>query len=156
MTHPPGTTTATPGAVVARGVLHFHGRATWHDLATALLGADGAAWADYDGFHIGAPPASAPPYTHLWAWGAGWLLRARLDGETAIVGVLRTDTTTAGPPHPDLPPVAAEPISYTVRHAHTWPAMEKRVGPLDPAVTDRPADLYQVGGTHPVTFVRAR
>ncbi|WP_432902537.1 hypothetical protein ACQP1S_02605 [Micromonospora matsumotoense] len=146
MTDTTDTTSAT-----ASGVLHSHGRIPWQHLAAALAEADGTAWADYDGFHIGAPPASPPPYTHLWAWTTDWLLRARLDDDTAIVGVLHLGSAT---PRLDPPPIAAEPITYTIHHARTWPAQEKRVGPLDHTVTDRRTDLYQTAGTHPITFVR--
>ncbi|MDG4820190.1 MULTISPECIES: hypothetical protein [unclassified Micromonospora] len=148
MTSSMDTTSAT-----TTGVLHSHGRIPWHHLAATLTGADGTAWADYDGFHIGAPPTSPPPYTHLWAWTTNWLLRARLDNDTAIVGVLHLDNAT---PPLEPQPVAVETIAYTIRHAHTWPALEKRIGPLDHTVTDRHADLYQTAGTHPTTFVRIR
>ncbi|MEO3747200.1 hypothetical protein [Plantactinospora sp. B5E13] len=149
------TDTSHTSTTTATGILHAHGRITWRHLATALHDTDGTAWADYDGFHIGAAPTSPPPYTHLWAWTADWLLRARLDGDAAIVGVLQTGTTTPQLPHPG-PPAATEPITYTIRHAHTWPANENRVGPLNPTITDRPADLYHTHGTHPITFVRIR
>jgi len=34
---------------------------------------------NYHGFHIGGLPAAPPPYTHLWAWSPGWLIRLRVD-----------------------------------------------------------------------------
>jgi hypothetical protein len=136
---------------VSTATLHGYGRVAWADLAAALAGTQ-TAWADYDGFHIGDCPAQAPPYTHLWAWSSGWLLRARIDGDTAVVGALLL-TATAVP----LPsPLITEQVNYVMRKAQTWDPGERRVGPLSAAVTERVTDLYEVAGPQPVTFIGLR
>lgn len=80
-------------------------------------------------------------------------MRARLDGEDAIIGVLQLGATA-----PDLSATTRESwtVDYTTYQAHTWPTGEKRIGPLDAAVADRAVQLYQVAGEHPVTFVSLR
>ncbi|GLI00902.1 hypothetical protein [Phytohabitans aurantiacus] len=129
--------------------LHGYGRLPWTDLTAALSGVS-TAWADYDGFHIGACPAKAPPYTHLWAWADGWLLRARIDGTCAIAGILET----GGSAPAGLIALRSEPVRYLTRAAHTWPTTEKRVGRLSPEVAGQHVTLYEVDGEHPLTFVR--
>jgi len=145
------------------GVLAAYGRIGWAQVA-GIVGDAQCAWADYTGFHIGPLPAQAPPYTHLWAWTGSWLLRARVDGQEAIVGLLQPDADgpadTDGDAHPDAaPPVAGrhparQPVRYVRYTAQTWPGAEKRVGPLHPDLTGRPVQLFQISGKRPVTFVR--
>jgi hypothetical protein len=135
----------------ATATLHGYGRIPWPDLAVALADAD-SAWADYHGFHIGQCPAQPPPYTHLWAWHADWLLRARIDGRDAIVGALLLGDV--GPP--GLTSLLTDRTDCVRREGHTWPAEEKRVGPVPAALAGRDVDLYQIAGAHPVTFVRLR
>lgn len=130
------------------GTLHGYGRLPWTDLVSALHGTT-TAWADYNGFHIGPAPQQPPPYTHLWAWSKGWLLRARIDGAQAIVAVLQSGVETPA----GLTPMMSQPVRYTPRRAHTWPGGEKRVGPLRAEVADRAVDLYEVDGESPITFV---
>lgn len=126
-----------------------YGRITWADACLLLTGTE-AAWADYEGFHIGPPPQAPPPYSHLWAWTGQWLARLRIDGREVIAGVLAlTAAPASGPPGRD--PLA---VSFSQVRSQTWPPAEKRVGPLLPGVPGRTADLYQVAGAHPVTFVR--
>jgi hypothetical protein len=132
--------------------LHACGRLPWSELLS-LIGDAPTAWADYHGFHIGAAPTQPPPYTHLWAWQpggqSGWLLRARIDGAHAIVGVLQIgDDRPAG-----LAAHTPEAVRYTKRTSHTWLGTEKRVGRLHPDVVDRGVQLYEVDGESPVTFV---
>jgi hypothetical protein len=135
------------------GTLYAYGRVLWTDLAAALGGAT-TGWADYHGFHIGACPVQAPPYTHLWAWTDGWLLRARIDGADAIAGVLVIGDDPI--PH-GLTPVRSEPVRYSVTHtARTWLADAKRVGPLPPEVTGRTVTLYEVAGENPLTFIQMK
>jgi hypothetical protein len=132
--------------------LYGCGRMAWPDLYRAASSCDAAAWADYDGFHIGRLPDIPPPYTHLWAWAEQWLLRARVDGAHAIVAVL-----AFGEAIPDrITPVSAWPVQCTTRYARTWPAHEKRVGEIPAAVSDRAVEIWQVDGDRPVTFVRVR
>lgn len=130
-------------------VLHAYGRLPWTDLLAAVDAAP-AAWADYDGFHIGHCPDQPPPYTHLWAWTANWLLRARIDGGQAIVAVLQIGELDLK----RLTPRWSQPTGYELRHSHTWAGTDKRVGRLAPHVADRSVDLYEVGGKSPITFVR--
>lgn len=139
--------TAERGAIETV-TLHAYGQLTWPDLRRVMVGQ--AAWADYDGFHIGRPPETAPPYTHLWAWSAQWLLRARVDGERAIVAVLQTDREAPS----GLTPLESYDVRCIRRQCRTWPGGEQRVGPLAATVTDRPVELWQVDGERPVTFVR--
>jgi hypothetical protein len=64
------------------------GRMTW---AQALAGPlDGATclWQDLDGLHVAAAPGTPPPTSILWAWRPdSWLVRVRLDGDTALIAV---------------------------------------------------------------------
>ena len=126
-----------------------YGRLSWDQLRT-LTRDSPAAWADYDGFHISpAPPEDPPPYSHLWAWTDRWLIRARIEGTTAITGAL---ILTAEPP--SGPPAALrEKVTYQRVMAENWPSTEGRVGPLDPGVAGRPVALYLIVGTRPITFV---
>jgi hypothetical protein len=133
------------------GKLCGYGRLAWPRLAATLHAAHGVAWADYHGFHIGTAPAEPPPYSHLWAWTAGWLLRARLDGTQAIVGGLQLDAVGPG-----LTVVESWDVQCEVRTAHNWSAAAKRVGPLGPEVAGRTVELYEVPGERPITFVRVR
>lgn len=135
-------------AAVRTGELLGYGRVSWDQL-TAMLNGVQAAWADYDGFHIGTPPASPPPYTHLWAWTNDWLARARIEGDFAIVGVLALNGRPPAAPAVKL----TEPVRYQVTRARTWPQDEKRVGELPTEVAGRPIDLYLIPGEHPATFV---
>jgi hypothetical protein len=128
-----------------------YGRIAWPDVIRLLAGAQ-AAWADYDGFHVGPPPQSPPPYSHLWAWTADWLARLRIDGQHAIAGVLSLHARPASPPAEQW----RQQVTFREVQARTWGQAEQRIGPLLPEVTGQTADLYLVAGEHPVTFVRIR
>ncbi len=143
--HPGLDLPVTPGTAT----LIAYGRLTWDQAARMLAGTQ-AAWADYDGFHIGAPPGSPPPYSHLWAWTADWLARIRIDGQHAITGVLALHRQPGNGP----PEQWRQDVQFQLVRSQTWPPAEKRVGPLAPEVTGRIADLYLVTGEHAVTFVR--
>ena len=142
------TQPADPAGDTGTADLIGYGRIAWSQLR-AMLGGAPAAWADYEGFHIQPAPSDPPPYTHLWAWTDHWLIRARIDGDTAITAALalpaQPETTAA--------PVLREQVSYRCVTARTWPEDEPRVGPLAPGVPGRPATLYLIAGTRPVTFV---
>lgn len=126
-----------------------YGRLSW-DQFRALIDDLPAAWADYDGFHISpAPPNDPPPYSHLWAWTNRWLIRARIEGATAITGAL----ILTGEPAPGPPAALREKVTYQRVNAGNWPSAERRVGPLDPGVADRPVTLFLISGTRPITFV---
>jgi hypothetical protein len=126
-----------------------YGRVAWPQVTRLLTGAQ-AAWADYDGFHIGTPPQSPPPYSHLWAWTADWLARIRIDNQDAITGVLSLRAQPASP----LPEQWRQDVEFRQVRSQTWHPAERRVGPLRPAVAGQTADLYLITGEHPVTFVR--
>jgi hypothetical protein len=125
-----------------------YGRVAW-DVVTGMLDGAEAAFADYSGFHIGPPPDTPPPYTHLWAWTSQWLARVRIDGQTAIIGIL----ALTGEPDPAPPAQSREAVHYQCARARTWPHSEKRVGQLPADLADRNIDIYLIAGDHPVTFV---
>lgn len=145
-----GTTGSGLPATDDTATLLAYGRIGWPQVARLLMGSR-AAWADYDGFHVGAPPASPPPYSHLWAWTADWLARIRIDGQDAIAGVLSLRAEPASPP-----PKWREEVRFREVRSQTWPPGEKRAGPLRPEIAGQAADLYLLAGEHPVTFVRIR
>ena len=148
-TSPHATSTgARPGTGTAE--LIGYGRMRWDEL-TSMLSDAPAAWADYDGFHIGRACAEPPPYSHLWAWTGQWLIRARIEGNSAIVGALILASPPAGSP----PALMREQVTYERAAARTWPLREQRVGRLAPDVADRPVEIFLVAGERPVTFVAA-
>jgi len=125
-----------------------YGRISWDQLTSILTSAQ-AAWADYDGFHLGPVPPAPPPYSHLWAWTDHWLARVRIDQDTAILGVLALN----GKPHPVPPDSPTETVTYQVARAATWPPDEKRVGELALHIAGRAIHIYLIPGEHPITFV---
>jgi hypothetical protein len=143
--HPGLDLPVTPGTAT----LIAYGRLAWNQ-ATRMLAGTEAAWADYDGFHIGAPPESPPPYSHLWAWTTDWLARIRIDGQHAIAGLLILRRQPENCP----PEQWRQDVQFQLVRSQTWPQAEKRVGPLALEVAGRIADLYLVTGEHAVTFVR--
>lgn len=145
--HPGLGLPVTPGTAT----LIAYGRVAWDQITAMLAGAQ-AAWADYDGFHVGASPESPPPYSHLWAWTEDWLARIRIDGTHAIAAVLALRGQPGNPP----PEQWRQDVQFLEAQSQTWPPTEKRVGRLGPDVAGQPADLYLVTGERPVTFARIR
>jgi len=143
------TTVPDLPATEGTATLVAYGRVSWPEVTQMLTGSQ-AAWADYSGFHIGPPPKSPPPYSHLWAWTTGWLARIRVDVDTAIVGTLALTAHPTSPP----PEQWRETVNFRELRSQTWDMTEKRVGRLLPEVAGQLADLYLVSGDHPVTFVR--
>lgn len=131
--------------------LYGYGRLDWAALSEAVRDAE-SAWADYDGFHIGRCPSSAPPYTHLWAWAADWRLRARVDGLGAIVAVLSWGRSVPL----TMAPCGVWTVDATVRLATTWGPDEGRVGRQREIPAARTVELHQIDGERPVTFVALR
>jgi hypothetical protein len=147
----PETTVLDLPAADGTATLIAYGRVGWAQVASLLTGSQ-AAWADYDGFHVGPPPATPPPYPHLWAWTVGWLARIRIDGENAIAGILSLSAEPASAP----PEQWRQTVRFRETRSQTWGPAEKRVGPLPPEIAGQAADLYLVDGVNPVTFVRIR
>jgi hypothetical protein len=144
----PAAADAAPGSANLAG----YGVRSWTELR-AMLADTTAAWADYDGFHVGPPPLEAPPYSHLWAWTADWLLRARIEGQRAVVGVL---VLRGDPPAGGSGPVQTWPVEYQRLTSRTWLATESRVGPIQDEVANRLVDQYLLSGQRPTTFVAVR
>jgi len=126
-----------PAASIRHGTVEALGWRTW-DALLPLLDHATCAWADLDGFHVAAAPAAPPISTHLWAWRQQWWLRARLDTDRVVAGVLT---------------FADHLERVHIRHALTWASDEHRVGPLDPAHLTRGWLLLELAGERPVTFV---
>jgi hypothetical protein len=60
----------------------------WADALTGPLAGATCLWQDLDGLHVAEAPDSPPPTSILWAWRPdSWLVRARLDGDIALVAV---------------------------------------------------------------------
>jgi hypothetical protein len=125
---------------------------TWTELRAMLTHAT-AAWADYHGFHVGPPPQPAPPYTHLWAWTPDWLLRARVEGQQAVTGVL---VLRGDPPTVPADPVQTWQVDFHHLTARTWLATEPRVGPVTDELANRLVDQYLLPGQRPTTFIAIR
>lgn len=122
------------------GTVEPLGWTRWAELRGRLDGTT-CAWTDLDGLHIAAPPREAPITTHLWAWRPGWWLRARIDADRAVAGILRLANNEQD----------AEPVF--VRRTLTWRPGTDRVAKLPPDVLDRAWLLLEVVGSRPVTFV---
>ncbi len=77
--------------------LHGWGTLPWEQIVE-ILGDAEAAWADYEGFHIGRCPMEVPPYSHLWAWSPKWRFRIRIDGDSGVVAALGDAAAPPGAP----------------------------------------------------------
>ena len=116
------------------------GRCSWPQLQE-LVGQQECAWADLDGFQIGAIPDTPPPSTHLWSWSATRWVRVRVDGTTGVVGALSLDGD-------------GEAVAVQVEHGHPWRAAEdQRIAPLPEPLVEQPWTLLTIIGLRPVTFV---
>lgn len=120
------------------------GRLSWSKVVEAAKGLT-CAWADLDGFHVGPAPTTAPPYSHLWGWSPVRCLRARIDGDGAIVGVLAVDGTEGE-------------VVETQSHDMQTPKREgiELGAGLTPWAATGTYETLTVIGPMPVTFVRAR
>ena len=64
------------------------GRMTWAQAVAGPLAEATCLWQDLDGLHVSVAPDVPPPTSILWGWRPdSWLVRARLDGDTAFVAV---------------------------------------------------------------------
>jgi hypothetical protein len=70
------------------------GKMTWEQALAGPLTGVTCLWQDLDGLHIEAAPQSPPPTSILWGWrGLAYLVRVRLDGDTAFIAVHDTSRT---------------------------------------------------------------
>ena len=137
---------------VRRGFLLGYGRVQWSD-ALNLLDGFRAVWTDLDGWHVDRPvlPHVCPIATHLWAWDPDsdrWA-RARLDGGTAIIGVLgavRDET-------PSLEAASVEPVEFTLRTGIPW-RNDRQIPPRGDAIRELRFEVATLRGISPLTFVR--
>jgi len=64
------------------------GRMSWTEAVAGPLAGATCLWQDLDGLHVSPAPGAPPPTSILWGWRPdSWLVRARLDGDTAFVAV---------------------------------------------------------------------
>jgi hypothetical protein len=121
------------------------GLTTWATAVSGPLAGCTCLWQDLDGLHVEAPPGEAPPTSILWAWrDDSYLVRARLDGDSAYVAVCEAPGTAldrTAPWAPDDGRVAA--------------SAGRGPGPDAGGVGARYEQVV-VGGieTGPITFVR--
>lgn len=127
-------------------VLIGHGLLPWCEVSR-LAEPCRAAWADYDGFHVGDLPPICPPYSHIWAWSDQCWLRIRPDGDGgAIVGELRlvdSDDDLAG----------GEPVDVHVLPGLLWNPADQRVTPRGDDLTGAELHLIEVPGATAVSFL---
>ena len=117
--------------------LFGHGRLPWSDVRRLAEGLT-CAWADLDGWHEGPAPDEAPISTHLWGWGRDRWLRARIDGDTAIVGEL----SLGG---------AGEVVTVAVRDGIPW-GDDARIPARAAHAVSAPVTLLEVQGLSRVAF----
>lgn len=64
------------------------GTMSWEAAVAGPLRTATCLWQDLDGLHVESAPPAPPAASILWAWrDDGWLIRARLDGGTALIAV---------------------------------------------------------------------
>lgn len=136
------------------------GRMTWASAVAGPLAGCTCLWQDLDGLHVEPPPLDAPPTSILWGWrGGGFLVRARLDGDTAYVAAV-ADVTALDPADGSVAPVVTVPWSPDDgRVAAAVGAADAGRGPLPGAGGVGVGAQYEqviVGGivTGPITFIR--
>ncbi len=127
--------------------LRGYGPQDWAQVVRQAAGMT-CAWADTTGFHIGACPDRVPAYSHLWGWAGdrSSLLRARIDGDQAILGVL----TTAGS---DPQALLNEPVQVRQEQQYTWGPQDATIGEQPPEVLPGKVTAYRVLGPMPVIFI---
>lgn len=134
------------------------GRMTWAEALSGPLAGCTCLWQDLDGLHVEPPPLDVPPTSILWGWRTGsFLVRARLDGDTAYVAAV----TEAALLDPEVGPVFTAP---TVPWALDDGRVAAAVGAADAGRGPGPAhggvgaryEQIIVGGIEigPITFVR--
>lgn len=81
------------------------GRIRWAQALDGPLAGVTCLWQDLDGLHVQPAPTAPPSTSLLWGWRQdGYLVRIRLDGETAYIATHHAaDPSTARPPTKMLP-----------------------------------------------------
>ena len=64
------------------------GQLTWTEAVSGPLVGATCLWQDLDGLHTEPAPQAAPLTSILWGWRDEFLIRVRLDGDTAYVAIL--------------------------------------------------------------------
>ena len=140
----------SPGPEIGNAQLLGFGHQSWTALQE-LLGPAVGWWADLDGWHHGALPATTPLSSHLWAWHGQECWRLRIDGSAAVVARLAP---------PDTPPPASadaqltEHVTVRRGEARSWPADDQQVHPRKDPLPLWTWELFEVVGPGPITFVR--
>jgi hypothetical protein len=124
------------------------GTMSWEAAVAGPLNTATCLWQDLDGLHVEPAPSAPPPTSILWACRAdGWLVRARLDGSTALIAVH----------HPDESAVTGTTVPWS--HADGRIAASHGRGPAsqDGGVGATYQQIVVDGvdeGTGPITFLR--
>lgn len=120
-----------------------HGRLPW-DAVVILLAGTTCAWTDIDGPRLAAAPAASPVgATHLWAWNDDRCLRLRVDDGFAYAAELSRHGT-------------GEPVSVAIHPGlRVWGPNVPQAGPIPAEAHGLRWELYDVGGSAPISFVRA-
>lgn len=118
---------------------------TWAEAVAGPLAGATCLWQDLDGLHVERAPSAVPPTSILWGWRRdAWLVRLRLDGETAYVAV--HDPTMQAP-------VRTEPWSLSDGRVAASAGRGPAAG--DGGVGARYEQVVvDADGSGPVTFVR--
>lgn len=109
--------------------------------ALALLAGSTAAWSDLSGVHIGVAPKEPPQTTHLWAWSATTLYRARIDGPRATVATLAQE-----------PSPGSSPVPVQMGQSGSWAEKHVQVGDGE----DLDWEVIDVVTGSAMTFLRCR
>jgi hypothetical protein len=131
---------------------------TWSEALSGPLAGCTCLWQDLDGLHVEQPPLDAPPTSILWGWrGGSFLVRARLDGDTAYVAAV-ADVAALDPADGPVAPVVTVPWSLDDgRVAAAVGAADAGRGPgREHGGVGARYEQVIVGGleTGPITFVR--
>lgn len=127
------------------------GRMSWaRALAGPLTGVT-CLWQDLDGLHVEPAPVSPPATSLLWGWlGDTYLIRVRLDGDTAFVAVHDMEAARPGGGLAGTLPWALGDHRVAAHHGRGPAADVGGLGAVyEQIVVDGIAD-----GAGPITFVR--
>jgi hypothetical protein len=126
------------------------GKMAWRQALTGPLAGVTCLWQDLDGLHVEAAPDSPPPTSILWGWrDPAYLVRVRLDGQTAFIAVHDASGTDAAASSGSqtLPWSTGD---HRVAASHGPAAQDGGVGAVYEQIT-----VAGIGdGTGPITFLR--